>query len=48
MACRRRLRRHTDALRTLDDRMLRDIGLSRIDVECAVRSPGADWHRGPG
>jgi uncharacterized protein YjiS (DUF1127 family) len=35
---RRRLRRDIDELRALDDRMLRDIGLRRGDIEYAVRS----------
>ena len=34
---RRRLRRHIDELRTLDDRMLRDIGLRRGDIEYAMQ-----------
>ncbi|MGE0119438.1 MAG: DUF1127 domain-containing protein [Dongiaceae bacterium] len=33
----RRMRRDIDLLRALDDRMLTDIGLSRWDVEYAVR-----------
>ena len=37
IASRRRLRRHLDELRGLDDRMLRDIGLRRCDIEDAVR-----------
>ena len=37
IASRRRLRRDIDELRALDDRMLRDIGLRRGDIEYAVR-----------
>lgn len=33
----RRIRRDIDGLRALNDRMLADIGLSRCDVEYAVR-----------
>ena len=37
IASRHRRRRHIDGLMTLDDRMLRDIGLGRGDIEYAVR-----------
>ena len=41
---RRRLRRDVEELRALDDRMLRDIGLSHSDVECAARCGRALEH----
>ena len=41
---RRRLRRDVEELRALDDRMLRDIGLSRSDVEYAARYGTAFQH----
>jgi uncharacterized protein YjiS (DUF1127 family) len=34
---RHRLRRHVEELMALDDHTLRDIGLSRSEVECAAR-----------
>jgi uncharacterized protein YjiS (DUF1127 family) len=34
----RRTRRELDELATMDDRMLRDIGLSRCEVRGAIRS----------
>jgi hypothetical protein len=47
----RRIRRGMDELIALDDRMLADIGLSRVDLAYAVRygtlpsrdAPGAQW-----
>lgn len=41
---RRRLRRDIEELRALDDRILRDIGLSRSDIDPAVRH-GRDFDR---
>jgi uncharacterized protein YjiS (DUF1127 family) len=37
IAARRRLRRAVKEMMALDDRMLRDIGLSRSDIELAAR-----------
>jgi uncharacterized protein YjiS (DUF1127 family) len=46
---RRRMRRDIEELKALDDRLLRDIGLSRSEVEYAVRfgrlPTGIDRHR---
>jgi uncharacterized protein YjiS (DUF1127 family) len=44
IASRRRLRRDVKELMALDDRILRDIGLSRSDVECAARYGRAFEH----
>lgn len=41
---RRRLHRDIEALRALDDRILRDIGLSRSDIDPAVQH-GRDFDR---
>ncbi len=38
----RALRRAENELMTLDDRMLRDIGLSRGEIWSAVRNPGEE------
>jgi uncharacterized protein YjiS (DUF1127 family) len=38
----RALRRAEKELMALDDRMLRDIGLSRSEIASAVRNPGED------
>ena len=38
-----RLRRAERHLASLDDRILRDIGIRRQDVRCAVRDDGGRW-----
>lgn len=43
--CRRRRRRDIDALMAFDDHMLRDIGLGRSEIECAMRH-GRPFDRG--